>query len=47
MTELKLKLLIDAVTIQIKRDNVTAEEAIAKYPNLSKEDLAALLAAFQ
>ena len=47
MSPLKLSLLIDAVKIQIKRDNVTAEEAIAKYPTLCDEDKAALLAAFQ
>lgn len=47
MSPLKLRLLIDAVMIQIKRDKVTAEEAIAKYSTLSDEDRAALLAAFQ
>lgn len=44
MSELKLKLLTDAVIIHMKRNKVTAEEAVAKYP-LSDEEKAAVLAA--
>ena len=44
MSEIKLKLLTDAVMIQLKRDKITAEEAVAKYA-LSEEEKAAVLAA--
>ena len=44
MSELKLKLLSDAVMIQMKRDKITAEIAVAKYA-LGEEEKAAVLAA--
>ena len=47
MKEIKFKLLIDAVKIQMQRDKITAEEVIAKYPTLSDTEKAALIAVFQ
>lgn len=44
MSEMKLKLLADAVMIQMKRDKVSAKEAVAKY-SLNDEEKAAVLAA--
>ena len=44
MSELKLKLLAEAVLIQMKRDKVTPEEAVARYA-LDDEAKAAVLAA--
>lgn len=44
MSNLKLKLLTDAVMIHMKREKITAEEAVAKYP-LNEEEKAAVLAA--
>lgn len=44
MTALKLNLLVEAVKIHMKRDQITAEEAVAKY-TLNNEDKAAILAA--
>lgn len=45
MNELKVKLLTDAVRIHMMRDKITAEEALAKYPTLTKTEKAAILAA--
>ena len=45
MTELKLKLLIDAVYIQIKRDKVSAEDALRNYLALTETEKAAIAAA--
>jgi len=45
MTELKLKLLTDAVRIHMKRDKLTLEEALAKYPALIETEKAAIAAA--
>ena len=45
MTELKLKLLIDAVCIQMKRESISSEDAISKYPALTETEKAAVLAA--
>lgn len=45
MTELKLKLLIDAVNIQIKREGVSAEDALRNYLALTETEKAAVLAA--
>ena len=44
MTALKLNLFVDAVKIHMKRGNITAEEAVAKYV-LNNEEKAAILAA--
>ena len=44
MTPMKLNLLIEAVKIHMKRDGITAEEAVAKYV-LNNEEKAAILAA--
>ncbi len=44
MSELKLKLLTDAVIIHMKREKITVEEAMSKYP-LNDEEKAAVLAA--
>jgi len=46
MSPLKLQLLVDAVRIAMKREKVTAEEAVAKY-TLTEEDKAAVLGAIQ
>ncbi len=45
MTELKLKLLTDAVRIYMMRDKITAEEALANYPALTETEKAAIAAA--
>lgn len=45
MTGLKLKLLIDAVRIQMKREGISSEDAISKYPTLTETEKAAIAAA--
>ena len=45
MTELKLKLLIDAVRIQMKREGISAEDALSNYPALTETEKAAIAAA--
>ena len=45
MTELKLKLLIDAVNIQIKREGISAEDALRNYLALTETEKAAIAAA--
>ena len=45
MTDLKLKLLIDAVRIHMKRDKVTVEQALVNYPALTETEKAAIAAA--
>ena len=45
MSELKLKLLTDAVRIHMMRDKLTAEDALLKYPALSETEKAAIAAA--
>lgn len=45
MTGLKLKLLTDAVRIQMKREGISAEDALSKYPALTEKEKAAVLAA--
>ena len=45
MTELKLKLLIDAVNIKIKRESISAEDALRNYLALTETEKAAIAAA--
>ena len=48
MSPLKLQLLIDASRIRMKRDKVSAEEAVARYQTLlTEEEMAAMLAALK
>ena len=47
MNAVRRNLMIDAVGIVMKRQKITLEAALAKYPALTEEDRAAISAAFK
>ena len=45
MMNLKLELLTDVTVILMKREKITAEQALERYPALTEEEKAAVLTA--